>query len=84
MANRGNSFPAPLTASLMHGHMLKENFVDRTSPPSPVKDTTAPEDVHEDSTVDSRAYQLEMLEESIKRNIIVAVYYPPTRANTPI
>lgn len=81
MANHGKSFPAPLTASLMHGHMLKENFVDRNSPP-PVTDTTETVDIHEDRAIDSRAYQLEMLEESIKRNIIVAVYYPPTCANT--
>ena len=34
--------------------------------------TPAPEAHSRDTTVHSRAYQLEMLEESLKRNIIVA------------
>jgi hypothetical protein len=35
--------------------------------------TAAAEISKEDTTVYSRAYQLEMLEESLKRNVIVAV-----------
>ena len=35
--------------------------------------TAAPESPSEDVTIYSRAYQLEMLEESLKRNVIVAV-----------
>jgi len=37
--------------------------------------TAAPEAPSEDVTVNSRAYQLEMLEESLKRNVIVAVCF---------
>jgi hypothetical protein len=37
--------------------------------------TTAATETQGDVAVNSRAYQLEMLEESLKRNIIVAVYF---------
>ncbi len=78
MAHHGKPVPASVTSSLMHEHMLNQTFVDHHSPCAPITDTNAPVDIREDGVIDPRAYQLEMLEESIKRNIIVAVYPPPT------
>ena len=54
--------------------MVDEAVVRRESPPPAALNTTAPADIQGDVTVNSRAYQLEMLEESLKRNTIVVVY----------
>jgi hypothetical protein len=54
--------------------MANEAIVRRESPRPTALNTTAPADTQGDVTVNSRAYQLEMLEESLKRNTIVAVF----------
>ncbi|KAH7407651.1 hypothetical protein BKA64DRAFT_426836 [Cadophora sp. MPI-SDFR-AT-0126] len=73
MANHDEPLPAPVPASLVHEHILEGNFLEYNCLPSLVTDTIPHIDTRGDSNFDSRPYQLEMLEESIKRNIIVAM-----------
>ena len=73
MANHGKPLPAPVAASQVPELMWEGNILDNNGLPSSIADTIPDIDTRGAGTFDSRAYQLEMLEESIKRNIIVAV-----------
>jgi len=74
MANDGECCLAPPSQSTSRRKIANEAIILRESPPPTALNTTAPADIQGDVTVNSRAYQLEMVEESLKRNTIVAVY----------
>jgi hypothetical protein len=75
MSNEGEGFLGSPSQSIAQRKIAKEANVHRESPPTTALSTTAPAEIQGDAIVNSRAYQLEMLEESLKRNFIVAVYF---------
>jgi hypothetical protein len=81
MINDGGCFLESPCQSTAQSKVAKEAAVHPDSPlPMALcrnkSFTTAAAETQGDVTVNSRAYQLEMLEESLKRNIIVAVDFP--------
>jgi hypothetical protein len=75
MSNEGEGFLGSPSQSIAQRKIAKEANVHRESPPPAALSTTAPAEIQGDAIVNSRAYQLEMLVESLKRNFIVAVYF---------
>ena len=75
MDNDGEYSLRPLSLSIAQIDISNETLVHRDSPPSRASKSIAPIDDLGDVAIKSRAYQLEMLQESLKRNIIVAVCF---------
>ena len=75
MANDSECFLGPGSRSIAQRHVVKEVILRRECPPPTALITTPPAEIQEYITVKPRAYQLEMLEESLKRNVIVAVCF---------
>jgi hypothetical protein len=69
-----NGFLGCPSQSISQRNLGKEAIVRRERPSPTALNIAAPADIQGDVTVNPRAYQLEMLEESLKRNVIVVVY----------
>lgn len=83
MDNEGEYSLGPLSLPIAEIDKSRETIVHRDSFPRPATKTIAPLDDLGDVPIKSRAYQLEMLEGSLKRNIIVAVCLLPVLASIP-
>ena len=73
MANDNEYSPGHASQTMAQIPVMKEAIVGPEFLPPRALNTSPPAQIQGDITVKSRAYQLEMLEESLKRNVIVAV-----------
>jgi hypothetical protein len=75
MAKDSEYFLSPAPQSTAQRKIAKEATIHQESPLPTTIDRTAPADIKGNVTITSRAYQLEMLEESLERNIILTVWF---------
>jgi hypothetical protein len=73
MTNDSEYFLSHAPQPMAQRSVVKEIIVRPECPPPSVLNTIPSAEIQGDIIVKSRAYQLEMLEESLKRNVIVAV-----------
>lgn len=73
MARHGDNSLKTLSLSMAQMDVSGESIRNRNNSSSPVNETIELADAFDTKVITSRAYQLEMLEESIRGNIIVAV-----------
>ena len=76
MANDSEHFLGHVSQPIVQIPAVKEAVAHSECPPPTAFNTNLPAEIQGDITVESRGYQLEMLEESLKRNVIVTVCLP--------